>query len=315
MGTGHQRSVSCTNCNGPSHSSKLFAPIALASGTDGSIYIGDFNFVRRLLPSGTSISILELSTSPAHKYYLAMDPASESLYLSDTNTRRVYKVKSLSETKDLAKNYEVVAGTGDQCLPFDQSHCGDGGRASEAALHSPRGITVDKHGFIYFVDGTTIRKIDGSGQITTLIGSNGLTSTQPLRCDASMDISQVRLEWPSDLAVNPLDNSLYVLDNNIVLQISQNRRVRIIAGRPIHCQVPGVDHVLVSKVAIHSTLESARAVGVSHSGVLYIAETDERKINRIQQVTTNGEISVIAGAPTDCDCKIDPNCDCFSGKW
>ncbi|XP_053129531.1 teneurin-1 isoform X11 [Hemicordylus capensis] len=320
MGNGHQRSVSCANCNGPAHSSKLFAPVAMASGTDGSIYIGDFNFVRRLLPSGNSISILELrnrdtrhSTSPAHKYYLAVDPVSESLYLSDTNTRRVYKVKYLSETKDLAKNYEVVAGTGDQCLPFDQSHCGDGGRASEASLHSPRGITVDKHGFIYFVDGTMIRKIDGNGAITTLIGSNGLTSTQPLSCDAGMDITQVRLEWPTDLAVNPIDNSLYVLDNNIVLQISENRRVRIIAGRPIHCQVPGIDHVLVSKVAIHSTLESARAISVSHSGVLYIAETDERKINRIQQVTTNGEISVIAGAPTDCDCKIDPNCDCFSG--
>lgn len=125
--------------------------------------------------------------------------------------------------------------------------------------------------------------------------------------------SQVRLEWPTDLAVNPMDNSLYVLDNNIVLQISENRRVRIIAGRPIHCQVPGIDHFLVSKVAIHSTLESARAISVSHSGLLFIAETDERKVNRIQQVTTNGEISIIAGAPTDCDCKIDPNCDCFSG--
>lgn len=124
----------------------------------------------------------------------------------------------------------------------------------------------------------------------------------------------MRLEWPTDLTVNPLDNSLYVLDNNIVLQISENRRVRIIAGRPIHCQVPGIDHFIVSKVAIHSTLESARAIAVSHSGILYIAETDERKINRIQQVTTNGEISIIAGAPSDCDCKIDPNCDCFSGK-
>lgn len=124
---------------------------------------------------------------------------------------------------------------------------------------------------------------------------------------------QVRLEWPTDLAVNPMDNSLYVLDNNIVLQISENRRVRIIAGRPIHCQVPGIDHFLVSKVAIHSTLESARAISISHSGLLFIAETDERKVNRIQQVTTNGEISIIAGAPTDCDCKIDPNCDCFSG--
>ncbi|KAM7161184.1 teneurin-1 isoform 2-T2 [Macrochelys suwanniensis] len=320
MGNGHQRSVSCSSCNGLALSSKLFAPVALASGPDGSVYIGDFNFVRRIFPSGNSISILELrnrdtrhSTSPAHKYYLAVDPVSESLYLSDTNTRRVYKVKSLSETKDLAKNYDVLAGTGDQCLPFDQSHCGDGGRASEASLNSPRGITVDKYGFIYFVDGTMIRKIDESGVITTVIGSNGLTSTQPLSCDSGMDITQVRLEWPTDLAVNPIDNSLYVLDNNIVLQISETKRVRIIAGRPIHCQVPGMDHFLVSKVAIHSTLESARAISVSHSGTLYIAETDERKINRIQQVTTNGEISIIAGAPTDCDCKIDPNCDCFSG--
>ncbi|XP_039427734.1 teneurin-1 isoform X2 [Corvus cornix cornix] len=320
MGNGHQRSVSCSNCNGLALNSKLFAPVALASGPDGSVYIGDFNYVRRIFPSGNSIGILELrnrdtrhSTSPAHKYYLAIDPVSESLYLSDTNTRKVYKAKSLTETKDLAKNADVVAGTGDQCLPFDQSHCGDGGKASEASLNSPRGITVDKHGFIYFVDGTMIRKIDENGVITTIIGSNGLTSTQPLSCDSGMDITQVRLEWPTDLTVNPLDNSLYVLDNNIVLQISENRRVRIIAGRPIHCQVPGIDHFLVSKVAIHSTLESARAIAVSHSGILYIAETDERKINRIQQVTTNGEISIIAGAPSDCDCKIDPNCDCFSG--
>uniref|UniRef100_A0A2I3GT08 Teneurin-1 n=1 Tax=Nomascus leucogenys TaxID=61853 RepID=A0A2I3GT08_NOMLE len=313
MGNGHQRSVACTNCNGPAHNNKLFAPVALASGPDGSVYVGDFNFVRRIFPSGNSVSILELSTSPAHKYYLAMDPVSESLYLSDTNTRKVYKLKSLVETKDLSKNFEVVAGTGDQCLPFDQSHCGDGGRASEASLNSPRGITVDRHGFIYFVDGTMIRKIDENAVITTVIGSNGLTSTQPLSCDSGMDITQVRLEWPTDLAVNPMDNSLYVLDNNIVLQISENRRVRIIAGRPIHCQVPGIDHFLVSKVAIHSTLESARAISVSHSGLLFIAETDERKVNRIQQVTTNGEISIIAGAPTDCDCKIDPNCDCFSG--
>ncbi|KAJ8348239.1 hypothetical protein SKAU_G00268280 [Synaphobranchus kaupii] len=221
------------------------------------------------------------STSPAHKYYLAMDPVREALYLSDTSSRR--------------------------------SHCGDGGKASEAALNNPRGIAVDKRGFVYFVDGTMIRKINEKGVITTVIGSNGLTSTQPLSCDAGMDIAQVRLEWPTDLAVNPLDNSLYILDNNIVIQVSESHQVRIVAGRPIHCQVPGIDHYLVSKAAVHSTLEAAKAIALSHTGVLYIAETDERKINRVQQVTTNGEISVIAGAPSECDCKIDPNCDCFSG--
>lgn len=60
MGNGHQRSVSCSNCNGLALNSKLFAPVALASGPDGSVYIGDFNFVRRIFPSGNSIGILEL---------------------------------------------------------------------------------------------------------------------------------------------------------------------------------------------------------------------------------------------------------------
>ncbi len=55
----------------------------------------------------------------------------------------------------------------------------------------PAGIAVDKHGFIYFVDGSTIRKIDDKGVITTIIGSNGLTSSQPISCDSRMDISQV----------------------------------------------------------------------------------------------------------------------------
>lgn len=37
--------------------------------------------------------------------------------------------------------------------------------------------------------------------------------------------TQVRLEWPTDLAINPMDNSIYVLDNNVVLQITENRQV------------------------------------------------------------------------------------------
>lgn len=53
------------------------------------------------------------------------------------------------------------------------------------------GIAVDKKGVVYFVDGTTIQKINERGLLSTVIGSNGLMSTQPLSCDARMDISQV----------------------------------------------------------------------------------------------------------------------------
>lgn len=79
------------------------------------------------------------SNNPAHKYYLAVDPVSGSLFVSDTNSRRIFRVKALSGAKDLAGNSEVVAGTGEQCLPFDEARCGDGGKAVDATLMSPRG--------------------------------------------------------------------------------------------------------------------------------------------------------------------------------
>uniref|UniRef100_A0A3Q3J7W1 Teneurin-4 n=1 Tax=Monopterus albus TaxID=43700 RepID=A0A3Q3J7W1_MONAL len=313
MGNGRRRSISCPSCNGLADGNKLLAPVALACGSDGSLYVGDFNYVRRIFTTGNVTSVLELSNSPAHKYYLATSPVNSAVYLSDTSSKKVFKVKSLNVVKDVAKNLELVAGTGDQCLPYDDTRCGDGGKAVEATLTNPRGITVDKYGVIFFVDGTMIRRIDQNGIISTLLGFNDLTSARPLSCDAVMDISQVRLEWPTDLAVSPMDNSLYVLDNNVVLQISENHQVRIVAGRPMHCQVPGIDHFLMSKVAIHATLESANALAVSHNGILYIAESDEKKINRVRQVSTNGEISLVAGAQSGCDCKNDANCDCYSG--
>lgn len=60
------------------------------------------------------------------------------------------------------------------------------------------GIAVDKSGLIYFVDGTTIRKVDQNGIVSTFLGSNDLTSARPLTCDNSMDINQVIYTAPSD---------------------------------------------------------------------------------------------------------------------
>uniref|UniRef100_A0A8C1STM9 Teneurin-2 n=1 Tax=Cyprinus carpio TaxID=7962 RepID=A0A8C1STM9_CYPCA len=312
MGNGRRRSISCPSCSGMAEGNKLLAPIAVACDGEGNLYVGDLNFVRRVYPSLNTTAVLELSNSPSHKYYLAVDPVSGSLFLSDTNSRQIYRVRSLNGARPLLDNAQVVVGTGEQCVPFDEARCGDGGKAVEATLMSPRGVALDKNGLMYFVDATMIRKVDQNGIISTLIKTNDLTAVRPLSCDSSMDVSQVRLEWPTDLAINPMDNSLYVLENNVILRISENHQVSIIAGRPMHCQVPGIDYSL-SKLAIHSALESATAIAISHTGVLYIAETDEKRINRIRQVSTSGEISLLAGAASECDCKNDVNCNCFSG--
>ncbi|XP_010774732.1 teneurin-3-like [Notothenia coriiceps] len=78
----------------------------------------------------------------------------------------------------------------------------------------------------------------------------------------------------------------------------------------MHCQVPGIEYTM-GKRAVQTMLEGATAVALSYSGVLYIAETDEKKIHRIRQVSTDGEITQLAGEPSDCDCKNDANCDCY----
>lgn len=66
----------------------------------------------------------------------------------------------------------------------------------------------------------------------------------------------------------------------------------------MHCQVPGIDYSL-SKLAIHAALESATAIALSHTGILYIAETDEKKINRVRQVCDGGALHAVVWLP-DC---------------
>lgn len=101
-----------------------------------------------------------------------MDPMGEVLYVSDTTSRRVYRVRNLGQPKDPSRNLEVVAGTGEQCLPFDQSHCGEGRKATEAALNNPRGrnicmswnILYCKRHFWIFVTSHTKRSTVGRKQ-------------------------------------------------------------------------------------------------------------------------------------------------------
>lgn len=44
-------------------------------------------------------------------------------------------------------NGEVVAGTGEQCPPFDEARCGDGRKATEAQLLGPKG--ADSHTLVF----------------------------------------------------------------------------------------------------------------------------------------------------------------------
>lgn len=62
MGNGARRPLDCdgTACNGTAATQLLLAPVALAAAPDGSLYVGDFNLVRRVTPEGMVSTVVQL---------------------------------------------------------------------------------------------------------------------------------------------------------------------------------------------------------------------------------------------------------------
>jgi hypothetical protein len=46
------------------------------------------------------------------------------------------------------------------------------------------------------------------------------------------NIREVRLQWPTDLAIDPLDDTLHILDKNVI-KMTKDDKLITIAGRPI----------------------------------------------------------------------------------
>lgn len=70
---------------------------------------------------------------------MTVSPLDGRLYVSDYRSRRLLRVKTMGAVRDLKQNAEVIAGTGELCVPGDASKCGEGGPASAAKLSFPKG--------------------------------------------------------------------------------------------------------------------------------------------------------------------------------
>ncbi|CAL1538216.1 unnamed protein product, partial [Lymnaea stagnalis] len=324
LGNGHRRKNNCEACNGKTLDNSLENPMALASGLDGSLYVGDFKFIRKLSPLREEIaSILQLNkVVGANKFYMTVSPVDGRLYISDFMSVKVIRVRTMGPVPDLTDNFEVVAGNGEECPTSDPHRCGDGGPAVEATLRHPKGIAINKDGTIYIADSAAIRRISPDGIITTLIGSQAQPREwTPMPCDDILSAEKVTLKWPTALSINPLDDSLHILDYNIVLKLTSDFKLVTIAGRPLYCPprhssfLPiGVlsDDEQASNVADHVNLVAPRSITFGPHGDLYIVESDNHHINRIRVVSTDGRIHHFAGAKSKCDCEL--KCTCFNPR-
>ncbi|XP_059486301.1 teneurin-a isoform X2 [Neocloeon triangulifer] len=307
LGNGLQRNLECKDCNGLSKDARLLTPVALASGEDGSIYVGDFNLVRRVTPEGRVYTVLKLSaTQVSYQYYLSISPADGHLYVSNPEKHQILRVISLEEVSDPSVNFESAVGSGERCIPGDETNCGDEGPAKDAKLAHPKGLTISADKTMYIADGTNIRIVDTKGIIHTLVGHHGHHNHwKPIPCHGSIPAQQAQLQWPTGLALSPLDGSLYFIDDHLVLRLTDDLKVKVVAGTPLHC--PAAKEQVAEDADEEATatpLGSILSIAFSPEGDLYIAETDSRRVNAIRLIDPSGRIMDFAGR------QATPRCEC-----
>ncbi|XP_039149076.1 teneurin-m isoform X2 [Drosophila simulans] len=313
MGDGHQRPLECPDCDGLATKQRLLAPVALAAAPDGSLFVGDFNYIRRIMTDGSIRTVVKLNaTRVSYRYHMALSPLDGTLYVSDPESHQIIRVRDTNDYSQPELNWEAVVGSGERCLPGDEAHCGDGALAKDAKLAYPKGIAISSDNILYFADGTNIRMVDRDGIVSTLIGNHMHKSHwKPIPCEGTLKLEEMHLRWPTELAVSPMDNTLHIIDDHMILRMTPDGRVRVISGRPLHCATASTAYD--TDLATHATLVMPQSIAFGPLGELYVAESDSQRINRVRVIGTDGRIAPFAGAESKCNC-LERGCDCFEAE-
>jgi sugar lactone lactonase YvrE len=196
--------------------------------------------------------------------------ADGSVYIADTGNQRVRRVGTDGVIT-------TVAGTG------KRSFSGDGGPALRAGL-SPVGVAVTADGILYIADWSNarVRRVDGNGGITTVVG----TGKRGFSGDGG-PAALARLNDPEALAVGP-DGALYIAD-------SRGDRIRRVGSDGVITTVAGTGTRGFSGdggPAVLADLSAPSAVAVTADGALYIADSVNARVRR---VGPDGVITTVAG--------------------
>ena len=200
--------------------------------------------------------------------------SSGNVYIADTVNHRNRKV-------DSSGTVSTFAGTG------TAGFGGDGGSATSSMLRSPSGVAVDGSGNVYIADtrSSRIRKVDSSGTITTFAGTGAYDDSG----DGGSATSSM-LRWPRGMAVDGSGN-VYIADtrSSRIRKVDSSGTITAFAGTGAYGF--GGD----GGSATSSRLASPEGVAVDGSGNVYIADTFN---HRVRKVDSSGTITTFAGTGT-----------------
>ena len=214
-------------------------------------------------------------------------------------------------------------GNGERCIPGDDDVCGDGGPAEKARLSYPKGIAIAVDKTMYISDSRNVRVVSPDGKIDTLIGHHGPQNgpPRPLKCQSVFEARDVQLQWPTKLALNPLDSTLHIVDDTLILRLTTDMRVMVIAGKSPLCNLnpdeqedSSEEEDDLRRRADTKSFGPVLDLAFSPDGQLYMAEKKPSPMKTIINVIdVHGTVEHFAGGGVqrdedDCLCKTLANC-------
>jgi sugar lactone lactonase YvrE len=178
----------------------------------------------------------------------------------------------------------TVAGTG------EPGYAGDGGPAAKAQLREPNGLALDGRGALYLADvsDNRIRKVDlASGRITTVVGTGRREFSGDGGPAAAAAINGARA-----VAVGPRgDLFICEREGNRIRQVDAAGIIRTVAG------TGAAGYSGDGGPALQATFRGPKWVDVDPQGAIYVVDTENHCVRRIDPVTQRITTVVGSGKP------------------
>jgi sugar lactone lactonase YvrE len=257
--------------DGPGNSAEFQSPNGIAVDAQGNVYVSegasdDDNRIRKISPAGVVSTFagkgkFGFADGPAAKAQffspagLAFDQEG-NLYVADQYNNRIRKITPAGQVSTLA-------GDGHQGAVD--------GAPSTAEFSVPADVSVDLQGNVYVADdyNAMIRKITGSGVVSTLAGSSNNSGTQNGKGTAAQFVT------PTALVVNT-QGTVYETDginNSSIRQITPDGVVTTLTGNVDG----GFEDGPLSKALFSSPL----GLALDAKGNLYVADEVNNRIRKI----------------------------------
>ncbi|MEU1779172.1 hypothetical protein ABZ545_06735 [Streptomyces abikoensis] len=290
-GTGEKRTEKGGKADGDggkATAAPLQFPEGLAADRVGNWFFCDGQRVRRVGPDGTITTVAgnghdgrgAPSGQKATQFALFRPTAvavaqSGDLYIAELVFPRVDKVIADG-------TIWLVAGDGEDREEGPGKAHGDGGKAVNARLSSPRSLAVDQAGNLFLQDGLRVRKVDPGGTIATVAGNGTRTPSKD-----GGKATESGFEGVGGIAVDP-EGNLYIAEPNgaRVRKVDINGVITTVAG----AGEPGFGGD--GGKATDARLDHPYGLALDRFGNLYIEDFNN---HRIRKVTPDGTISTMAG--------------------